>query len=143
MNVFKYGDHINTDLLFPGKYTYSCSTPEEIRPHLFEDLDPTFAGAVESGDLVMGGINFGCGSSREQPVLGLKAVGVQAVPRFHELKRPSRRCPSGVDEPLPVVAIEVAAGDPAGSAARLECRKLRRLAMERDPGNEAALRRPT
>ena len=79
MKVWKYGDHVNTDLLFPGKYTYSCSTPEEILPHLFEDLDPEFAGAVRPGDLVMGGINFGCGSSREQPVLGLKAAGVQAV----------------------------------------------------------------
>ncbi len=79
MKVWKYGDDINTDMLFPGKYTYTCSTPDEIRPHLLEDLDPEFTGNVQAGDLLMAGKNFGCGSSREQPVLGLKAVGVQAV----------------------------------------------------------------
>jgi 3-isopropylmalate/(R)-2-methylmalate dehydratase small subunit len=79
MRVWKYGDDINTDMLFPGKYTYSCSTPEEIVPHLLEDLDPEFAGAVSRGDLIFAGKNFGCGSSREQPVLGLKAVGIRAI----------------------------------------------------------------
>ena len=79
MNVWKYGDDINTDMLFPGKHTYTCSTPEEIKPHLLEDLDPTFATKVAEGDIVFAGKNFGCGSSREQPVVGLKAVGVQAI----------------------------------------------------------------
>jgi len=79
MKVWKYGDNINTDMLFPGKYTYTCSTAEEIKPHLLEDLDPLFAKEVNEGDIVFAGKNFGCGSSREQPVLGLKAVGVQAV----------------------------------------------------------------
>lgn len=79
MKVWKYGDDINTDMLFPGKYTYSCSTAEEIKPHLLEDLDSDFAEGVQAGDLVFAGKNFGCGSSREQPVVGLKAVGVQAI----------------------------------------------------------------
>jgi 3-isopropylmalate/(R)-2-methylmalate dehydratase small subunit len=79
MKVWKYGDDINTDMLFPGKYTYSCSTAEEIKPHLLEDLDPEFASNVTEGDIVLAGKNFGCGSSREQPVVGLKAVGVQAI----------------------------------------------------------------
>ena len=79
MRVWKYGDDINTDMLFPGKYTYTCSTADEIRPHLLEDLDPEFSGNVRSGDVIFAGKNFGCGSSREQPVVGLKAVGVQAV----------------------------------------------------------------
>ncbi|MEP0765226.1 MAG: 3-isopropylmalate dehydratase [Fimbriimonadia bacterium] len=79
MRVWKYGDDINTDLLFPGKYTYTCATPDEIRPHLLEDLDPEFAGGVREGDIIMAGKNFGCGSSREQPVVGLRAVGIQAV----------------------------------------------------------------
>jgi 3-isopropylmalate/(R)-2-methylmalate dehydratase small subunit len=79
MSVWKYGDDINTDMLFPGKYTYTCSTPEEIKPHLLEDLDPTFAANVHEGDLLFAGKNFGCGSSREQPALGLKAVGIAAV----------------------------------------------------------------
>ncbi len=79
MKVWRYGDDVNTDLLFPGKYTYTCSTPEEILPHLFEDLDPSFASGVKPGDVVLAGENFGCGSSREQPVVGLKAAGVAAV----------------------------------------------------------------
>ncbi len=79
MKIWKYGDNINTDMLFPGKYTYSCSTAEEIKPHLLEDLDPLFARNVREGDLIFAGKNFGCGSSREQPVLGLKAVGIAAV----------------------------------------------------------------
>ena len=79
MKIWKYGDNINTDMLFPGKYTYTCATPEEIKPHLLEDLDPSFAGNVKTGDVVFAGKNFGCGSSREQPVLGFKSVGVQAI----------------------------------------------------------------
>jgi 3-isopropylmalate/(R)-2-methylmalate dehydratase small subunit len=79
MRVWKYGDDINTDMLFPGKYTYTCATLEEIRPHLLEDLDSTFAGAVQAGDVLFVGRNFGCGSSREQPALGLSGVGIAAV----------------------------------------------------------------
>lgn len=79
MKIWKYGDDINTDMLFPGKYTYTCSTAEEIRPHLLEDLDPHFAAKVKPGDILFAGKNFGCGSSREQPALGLRAVGIQAV----------------------------------------------------------------
>jgi len=79
VKVWKYGDDVNTDMLFPGKYTYTCSTAEEVLPHLLEDLDPDFAGEAAAGDLIFAGSNFGCGSSREQPVTGLKAVGVRAV----------------------------------------------------------------
>ena len=79
MKVWKYGDNIDTDMLFPGKYTYTCSTAEEVKPHLLEDLDPNFAKSVNAGDIILAGKNFGCGSSREQPVVGLKAVGVKAV----------------------------------------------------------------
>jgi 3-isopropylmalate/(R)-2-methylmalate dehydratase small subunit len=79
MKVWTYGDDINTDMLFPGKYTYTCSTAEEIKPHLLEDLDVNFAEQVKEGDIIFAGKNFGCGSSREQPALGLKAVGIQAI----------------------------------------------------------------
>jgi len=79
MKVWKYGDNINTDMLFSGKYTYTCSTAEEIKPHLLEDLDPSFSKNVKEGDIILAGKNFGCGSSREQPVIGLKAVGITAV----------------------------------------------------------------
>ena len=79
MRIWAYGDDINTDMLFPGKYTYTCAKPDEIKPHLLEDLDPEFARAVQPGDIVFAGKNFGCGSSREQPVVGLKAVGIEAI----------------------------------------------------------------
>jgi len=79
MKVWRYGDDVNTDMLFPGKYTYSCSTAEEILPHLLEDLDQAFASQAKRGDLILAGKNFGCGSSREQPALGLKALGLEAV----------------------------------------------------------------
>ena len=79
MRIWKYGDDINTDMLFPGKYTYTCGTQEEIRPHLLEDLDPSFSGEVKEGDIIFAGKNFGCGSSREQPVLGLKSAGIRGI----------------------------------------------------------------
>ncbi len=79
MKVWKYGDDINTDMLFPGKYTYTCATPEEIRPHLLEDLDPGFSKEVKPGDIILAGKNFGCGSSREQPVVGFKNAGIKAI----------------------------------------------------------------
>jgi 3-isopropylmalate dehydratase small subunit len=79
MKVWKYKNDINTDMLFPGKYTYTCATPEEIKPHLLEDLDADFSANVKEGDLLFAGTNFGCGSSREQPALGLKSVGIQAI----------------------------------------------------------------
>jgi 3-isopropylmalate/(R)-2-methylmalate dehydratase small subunit len=79
MKVWNYGDDINTDMLFPGKYTYTCAKPDEIKPHLLEDLDPAFAKEVQAGDIIIAGKNFGCGSSREQPVVGLKAVGIEAI----------------------------------------------------------------
>ncbi len=77
--VWRYGDDVNTDQMFPGKYTYTCSTPEEIAPHLFEDLDGRFAEEVKPGDIILAGEYFGCGSSREHPSKGLRHVGVKAV----------------------------------------------------------------
>ena len=77
--VWKYADNINTDVIFPGKYTYSVFDPEEMAEHALEDLDPDFASQVRKGDIIVAGRNFGCGSSREQPALGLRAVGIQAV----------------------------------------------------------------
>ena len=79
MKTWNYGNDINTDMLFPGKYTYTCSTAPEILPHLLEDLDPTFAKEAKKGDILLAGSNFGCGSSREQPALGLQALGIEAV----------------------------------------------------------------
>jgi 3-isopropylmalate/(R)-2-methylmalate dehydratase small subunit len=77
--VWKYGDNVNTDVLFPGRYTYQIMTPEEMAKHAMEDLDPGFAAKVMPGDVIVAGKNFGCGSSREQAAACLKAAGVQAV----------------------------------------------------------------
>jgi 3-isopropylmalate/(R)-2-methylmalate dehydratase small subunit len=79
MRIWKYGDNINTDMLFPGKYVYNCISPDEIIPHLLEDLDSSFSKSAKEGDIVLAGKNFGCGSSREQPVTGLKAIGIKAI----------------------------------------------------------------
>ena len=79
MRIWRYGDNIDTDMLFPGKYVYTCSVPDDIIPHLLEDLDSSFSKKVRKGDIIIAGKNFGCGSSREQPVIGLKAVGIKAI----------------------------------------------------------------
>jgi 3-isopropylmalate/(R)-2-methylmalate dehydratase small subunit len=77
--VWKYGDDVNTDVIFPGKYTYTVSDPRLMPEHALEDLDPDFAGQVEPGDIIVAGRNFGCGSSREQAVTCLKESGVGAI----------------------------------------------------------------
>jgi 3-isopropylmalate/(R)-2-methylmalate dehydratase small subunit len=77
--VWKYGDDVNTDVIFPGKYTYTVTDRKEMATHAMEDLDPTFAKGVKPGDIVVAGSNFGCGSSREQAASCLKECGVAAV----------------------------------------------------------------
>lgn len=77
--VWKYGDDVNTDVIFPGKYTYTVSDPNEMARHALEDLDPSFAKEAKPGDVIVAGKNFGCGSSREQAATCLKALGIGAV----------------------------------------------------------------
>ena len=77
--VWKYGDNVNTDLLFPGRYTYIIMTEEEMAKHALEDLDTEFVKSDIDGDILVAGENWGCGSSREQAVKALKARKVGAV----------------------------------------------------------------
>src|SRR5512143_1945721 len=77
--VWKYGDGVNTDVLCPGKYTYTLKEPAEIAAHALEDLDPAFAQGVKPGDIIVAGRNWGNGSSREQAVTCLKYAGVAAI----------------------------------------------------------------
>lgn len=78
--IWKYGDNINTDVIFPGKYTYTIShDPAQLAQHALEDLDPLFAANVRIGDVIVAGRNFGNGSSREQAVTCLVHAGVAAV----------------------------------------------------------------
>jgi 3-isopropylmalate/(R)-2-methylmalate dehydratase small subunit len=74
-----YGDGINTDLIFPGKYTYTLREPAEIAAHALEDLDPEFVQHGQAGDMIVAGRNFGNGSSREQAVTCLKYRGIAAI----------------------------------------------------------------
>jgi len=77
--VHKYGDDINTDVIFPGRYTYKNLSEEEMASHAMEDLDPDFSKKVKKGDIIFAGKNFGMGSSREQAVLALKYAGISAI----------------------------------------------------------------
>lgn len=72
-------DDINTDLIFPGKYTYEPLSPEEQAKFVMEDYDPEFVKKVKKHDIIVTGKNFGCGSSREQAVTSLKYSGVDAI----------------------------------------------------------------
>ncbi len=76
--VWKYGDHVNTDLIIPGRYLDNYD-PKHLAAHAMEDVDPTFATGVRKGDVILAGRNFGCGSSREQAPLALRSAGVSAV----------------------------------------------------------------
>lgn len=76
--IFKDND-INTDLIFPGKYTYEPLEPEEQAKHAMEDYDVQFGNQVRKHDIIVTGKNFGCGSSREQAVTCLKYAGVDAI----------------------------------------------------------------
>ena len=76
--VWKYGDNIDTDVIIPARYL-NMSTAAELAEHCMEDIDPDFAANVESGDIIVGGENFGCGSSREHAPLAIKGAGVSCV----------------------------------------------------------------
>lgn len=77
--AWKYGDNINTDVIFPGKYTYQKMEPEEMAEHALEDLDPGFASKVKKGDILVAGKNFGMGSSREQAAIAIKYAGIKVI----------------------------------------------------------------
>ena len=76
--VWKYGDNVDTDAIIPARYL-NVSTPAELAEHCMEDWDADFAGQVQAGDVMVGGANFGCGSSREHAPLALKGAGVSCV----------------------------------------------------------------
>jgi 3-isopropylmalate/(R)-2-methylmalate dehydratase small subunit len=72
-------DDINTDVIYPGKYTYEMLSNEDMAKHALEDYDPNFAKTAQKGDMIIAGRNFGCGSSREQAVSTIQFAGVVAV----------------------------------------------------------------
>jgi 3-isopropylmalate/(R)-2-methylmalate dehydratase small subunit len=78
-HAFKFGDNISTDHIIPGRFAYLRSNLPELAKHVMEDADPDFTGKVKKGDFIVGGSNFGLGSSREHAPLVIKMAGVSAI----------------------------------------------------------------
>ncbi len=76
--VWRYGDNIDTDVIIPARYLNTFD-PKELASHCMVDIDETFAKNVKAGDIMVGGRNFGCGSSREHAPVAIKASGVPVV----------------------------------------------------------------
>lgn len=76
--VHKYADHIDTDVIIPARLLNNPD-PEFLGRHCMEDIDSEFAGRVKAGDIMVAGINFGCGSSREHAPIAIKAAGISCV----------------------------------------------------------------
>ena len=76
--VIKYGDNIDTDVIIPARYL-NTSDPKDLAKHCMEDIDTEFVNKVQDGDIMVGGANFGCGSSREHAPIAIKASGISCV----------------------------------------------------------------
>ena len=76
--VFRYGDNIDTDVIIPARYL-NTSEHKELASHCMEDIDKDFVKNVHDGDIIVGGRNFGCGSSREHAPIAIKASGISCV----------------------------------------------------------------
>jgi 3-isopropylmalate/(R)-2-methylmalate dehydratase small subunit len=76
--TWKFGDHVDTDVIIPARYL-NAPEPSELAKHCMEDIDGSFAGSVSKGDIMVGGWNFGCGSSREHAPIAIQASGVSCV----------------------------------------------------------------
>ncbi|MFH1996646.1 MAG: 3-isopropylmalate dehydratase small subunit [Candidatus Omnitrophota bacterium] len=77
--LLKVQDNINTDYVISGRYKFRIQDPKELAEHIFEDIDPTFVSRLKKGDYLVAGDNFGCGSSREQAPISLRAAGIHAI----------------------------------------------------------------
>ena len=76
--VFKYGDNVDTDVIIPARYL-NAPSPEDLAKHCMEDIDVDFVKNVKAGDIMVGGANFGCGSSREHAPIAIRASGISCV----------------------------------------------------------------
>lgn len=77
-NVIKYGDNVDTDVIIPARYLNTIDK-KELASHCMEDIDKTFVSRVNSGDIMVAGNNFGCGSSREHAPIAIKESGISVV----------------------------------------------------------------
>ena len=76
--VHKYGDNVDTDVIIPARYL-NIADKKELATHCMEDIDTNFVNVVKSGDVMVGGFNFGCGSSREHAPMVIKESGISCV----------------------------------------------------------------
>lgn len=76
--VHKYGDHVDTDVIIPARYL-NTADPKELAAHCMEDIDTEFVNKVQTGDVLVAGVNFGCGSSREHAPIAIQASGISCV----------------------------------------------------------------
>ena len=76
--AIKYGDNVDTDVIIPARYL-NTADPKELAAHCMEDIDKTFLSRVKPGDIMVGGKNFGCGSSREHAPIAIKESGIACV----------------------------------------------------------------
>ncbi|WP_297286132.1 3-isopropylmalate dehydratase small subunit [uncultured Brachyspira sp.] len=76
--VHKYGDNVDTDVIIPARYL-NTANHKELASHCMEDIDKDFVGKVKTGDIMVGGENFGCGSSREHAPIAIKESGISCV----------------------------------------------------------------
>lgn len=105
--VIKYGDDVNTDVIFPGRYL-AITDPKEMAEHAMEDLDKDFLKKVQERRIIVAGKNFGCGSSREQAATCLKYAGVEAI-IAHSFARIFFR--NAINQGMPVVESAEASED--------------------------------
>ncbi len=106
-NVFKYGDHVDTDVIIPAQYL-TTADPKELAKNCMADIDLNFAKEVKPGDIIVAGINFGCGSSREHAPLAIKGSEVSCIiakklrknilPQCYQHWFTNLECPEAVDE---------------------------------------------
>ena len=76
--VHKYGDHVDTDVIIPARHL-NTQSHAELASHCMEDIDKEFIHKVKEGDIMVAGVNFGCGSSREHAPIAIKASGISCV----------------------------------------------------------------
>jgi len=103
-SAWVFSDNVNTDLIFPKMWFRPTYEPGEMASHLMSGIDAEFADKVRRGDIIVGGVNFGCGSSREEAAAAMKEAGVAAVvaPSFGRLF--TRNC---INVGLPVITSEM------------------------------------
>lgn len=116
MKVYKYGANVDTDVIIPARHLNDPS-PAALASHCMEDIDADFASTVETGDIIVAGANFGCGSSREHAPLAIKSCGVKCViaPSFARIFYrnainigfPIVECPQAAEEIKPGDEVDV------------------------------------